>query len=433
MARIKMAYIGGGSSRAAGTMASFIHQAENFDGSEVVLVDLHEDNLETVRTIADKLVTDRGVDITVTATTDRAAALADCDAVLTSFRPGDFAARALDERIPLEHGMIGQETQGAGGFFMALRSIQVMKQLVEEMGRACPDAVIFNYTNPVNLVSQAITANSDVPIASMCEGPIIFPGHVAYCAGLDYAKVESTMVGLNHNCWTVEHSYDGQDIFPLLAAAEERMREDPATDPAHLRLVHLANTMQSLPAYYLENYYFTDEVLAELRAKPTTRAEDILAQAPDFWDHYREQAREDVPVLDPERSRGGIHELELAFDVMDSYYNDKRETLPVNVRNDGQALTGLDEDVVVEVPCVVGHGSITPAGRYTLPRHLRPLVQQLAEYQVLAAQAAWDGTAQDAIRALTVNPLVGTLSRAERLYAAMSRAHAEHLPARLLA
>jgi len=121
MARIKLVYLGGGSTRAAGTMASFMHNGEDFDGSEVVLVDLNPERLELIRTISQKLARARGLDIEVTATTDRRAALEGCDAVLSSFRPGGFAARVHDERIPLEHGAIGQETQGAGGFFMADR------------------------------------------------------------------------------------------------------------------------------------------------------------------------------------------------------------------------------------------------------------------------------------------------------------------------
>jgi len=36
MARVKIAYLGGGSSRAPGTMASFIHHGAEFDGSEFV-------------------------------------------------------------------------------------------------------------------------------------------------------------------------------------------------------------------------------------------------------------------------------------------------------------------------------------------------------------------------------------------------------------
>src|SRR5207244_4107858 len=110
MARIKLAYIGGGSTRAPGAMASLLRQGANFDGSEVVLIDLDPERLEIVKTIAQKLARAGGIDLSVTATTDRRAGLADCDAVLTSFRPGGFEARYVDESVPLKYGVIGQET-----------------------------------------------------------------------------------------------------------------------------------------------------------------------------------------------------------------------------------------------------------------------------------------------------------------------------------
>ena len=169
MARIKLVYLGGGSTRAAGTMASFMANGADFDGSEVVLVDLDEERLGLIRTLAERMARARGLDIAVTATTDRRAALGDCDAVLSSFRPGGFAARVHDERIPLEHGLIGQETQGAGGFFMALRAISVLKDVCAEMEQLCPDAWIFNYPNPVNIVAEAVTHHSPVRIVSLCE------------------------------------------------------------------------------------------------------------------------------------------------------------------------------------------------------------------------------------------------------------------------
>jgi 6-phospho-beta-glucosidase len=148
-------------------MASFIEQGENFAGSEVVLVDLDIERLNLVKTLADKMAQSRGLDLTITATTDRRFGLQDCDAVLTSFRPGGFEARYLDESIPLKHGVIGQETQGPGGFFMALRSIQVMKEIIADMEVVCPKAILFNYTNPINLVSEAITHHTDIPISAI--------------------------------------------------------------------------------------------------------------------------------------------------------------------------------------------------------------------------------------------------------------------------
>ena len=156
MARIKIAYVGGGSTRGAGTMASFVEQAENFAGSEIVLIDLDPERLELVRRLAERYAQSRGADLEITATTDRRAGLADADAVLSSYRPGGFEARVLDERIPLQHGVIGQETQGPGGFFMALRSIHVMQAIIADMEAACPQARLFNYTNPINIVSEAI-------------------------------------------------------------------------------------------------------------------------------------------------------------------------------------------------------------------------------------------------------------------------------------
>ena len=386
MARIKLVYLGGGSTRGAGTMASFMANGHDFDGSEVVLVDLDPDRLELIRTLAEKMARARGLDIAVTATTDRRAALEGCDAVLSSFRPGGFAARVHDERIPLEHGVIGQETQGAGGFFMALRAITVLKDVCAEMEELCPNAWIFNYTNPVNIVAEAITHNSSIKIVSLCEGPIYFRDTIAESAGLDPALLDVTMVGLNHGCWGVEQSYDGQDPMPLLAEAWERRQDDPTLEPVHRRQLQLAVAMGAIPADYFQYYYFTDEVLAEYRAKPTTRAEDILAWSTDYWHHYEEQATSDDPQLDPARSRGGINELELAIDVMDAIFNDKDEVHPVNMPNAGGALPGFPDDLVVEVLGRCHAGGIDVLPSRPLPRHVRGLVEMLGEYQALAAR-----------------------------------------------
>jgi 6-phospho-beta-glucosidase len=431
LARIKLAYIGGGSTRAPGTMASFVAQGENFQGSEVVLIDLDAERLGIVKTLAEKMARHDGIDLTVTATTDRRAGLRDCDAVLTSFRPGGFGARYLDESIPLKHGVLGQETQGPGGFFMALRSIHVMRDIVADMESACSSARLFNYTNPVNIVSEAITHHSDIPTVSLCEGPIIFPRHLATAAGLDPGRVDAVMIGLNHGCWSVRHLYDGQDMMPLVREAYARKAGDPTAGVRDLRLLELAATMDSLPADYFQYYYFNDEIVAELRAKGTTRAQDIMAAVPDYWAHYREQAAQDIPELDPRRSRGGIHELELAIDVMDAIYNDRREVWPVNVPNKG-AIADFPDDLVVEVPGYVDRAGVAPVTQGHLPRRVSGLVKMLGEYQALAAEAAWSGTRIDAVRALASNPLVFSLHTAEKVYDEMAAALKDYLPARLL-
>jgi 6-phospho-beta-glucosidase len=432
MATIRLAYLGGGSSRAAGTMASLISHGTEFDGSEVVLIDQRPDELEIVRTLAEKMARNEGVDLTVTATTDRRAGLEGVDAVLTSFRPGDFEMRLQDELIPMRHGVIGQETQGPGGFMMSLRSVQVFQGLIDDLQVVAPRARIFNYTNPVNIVSQAVEDHTDTPIYSMCEGPMIFWPQILTTAGLDPARAEVVMAGVNHNCWSTSHTYDGQDIMPLLERGWERVRDDPTVDPWARRMLHLAVAMQSIPADYFRYYYFGEEAFREAQRQRLTRAGVILASVGDYWQHYREQAASDNPRLDPARSRGGIHELELAIDVMSAFYNDEPARLPVNLLNTGGALPGFDEDTVVEVWCTVDGSGAHPVPQRPLPHAVRGITQQLAEYQRLAALAAWDGGRADAVRALVAHPFVPTLAVAEELYDDLAHANRDYLPERLL-
>lgn len=202
-------------------------------------------------------------------------------------------------------------------------------------------------------------------------------------------------------------------------------------DPRGKRLLELTAVMGSVPAQYFLYYYYRDEITQELRNKPTTRAQDIMASVPDYWRHYREQAATGDPHLDPALSRGGINKLELAIDVMDAVYNDRKEVWTVNVPNRG-AIADFPDDLVVEVPGYVDRHSVTPIASGHLPKHVAGLTKMLGEYQALTAEAAWCGKRKDAVRALASNPLVMSLSKAEALYGEMAAALKDYLPERLL-
>jgi 6-phospho-beta-glucosidase len=432
MARVRIAYIGGGSTRAPGVAAGLIARAEAFAGSEVALIDLDADRLGTVIRLAQRMAAAAGADIRFQAVTDRRIGLRDADIVLSSFRPGGFKARRLDELIPLKHGVIGQETQGPGGFFMALRAIHALRPMLEDMAELCPSAHLLNYTNPVNIVAEAVSRHAGRPVISLCEGPIIFPREVAEAAGLDPDRLDVRMIGLNHGSWSVRHLHDGEDFVEKVRAIWAARRGDPALSPQARRLMHMTALFGSVPAQYFKYYYFRDEILNELRAAPLSRAETIMAEAPGHWTHYEEQAAAEAPRLDPAKSRGGMDLLEIAVDVMDAIANDRHEIWPVNVPNRG-AIAGLPDDLVVEVPGLVDRFGAQPLACGALPGPVRGMVLALAEYQRLTADAAWNGNRRQAIRALASNPLVPSLPVAEALYDEMAAAHRAHLPARLLA
>jgi 6-phospho-beta-glucosidase len=152
-----------------------------------------------------------------------------------------------------------------------------------------------------------------------------------------------------------------------------------------------------------------------------------------YWAHYAEQADSPSPRLDPASSRGGIHELELAIEAISAFYNDTGARLPLNIPNAGTVLPGFDETTVVEVWGTVDARGFHPERQRPLPHAVLGITSQLAEYQLLAAKAGWDGTRQDAVRAMVAHPLVPSLTVAEALYDEMAAAQARWLPSRLLA
>jgi 6-phospho-beta-glucosidase len=240
------------------------------------------------------------------------------------------------------------------------------------------------------------------------------------------------MSGVNHNCWSTTHTYGGEDLIGAIRGALSEGRHTKNSDSDGIRLAKLAAYMESIPSWYFIYYYFRDEVLRRLQAAPKTRAEVIMEMAPGYWQHYREEAEKAEPMLDPARSRGGIHELELAIDAMAAYYNDEKIVLPVNLLNTGAAMPGFDSDLVVEVPTVVSAAGFAPIPQKRLQHQTIGIVHALAEYQVLTAEAGWRGTAADGIRALASHPLVPSLPVAEALYNEMAYAHARYLPERLI-
>ena len=140
----------------------------------------------------------------------------------------------LDERIPLAHGVIGQETQGPGGFFMALRSIHVMQGILDDIAVACPGARIFNYTNPVNIVAQAV----DRPLRRADRVAVRGPDHLPRGGGQGGRASTrrcstSRCVGLNHGSWSVRHTLRrARTSSRCSRTAWARRADDPALTAA---------------------------------------------------------------------------------------------------------------------------------------------------------------------------------------------------------
>jgi 6-phospho-beta-glucosidase len=431
MSRIKMVYIGAGSTRAPGTIASVVRRFEQWPGAEIALVDPDAEHLPVVKQLGDNLANHLGADVTVTIPPDQRSALEDADIVLASFRPGGFEARVIDESVPLKYDVIGEETQGPGGFFMALRTVNAFKSIAADIADVAPNARIVNFTNPVNIVAQAVSDHTDIPVLSLCEGPMVCPESTIRAAGLDPERAETFSIGLNHGSWSVINKYDGQDnLIDLLVAGYEEHGQDPSMSWTDRKILQLTAMTRLIPSHYFQYYYFEREMVSMLKAKPQSRGADLLEHTPEFWEHYREEAAKEEPQLDPAKSRGAIYELDFALDVVDSIVNDRGNRFAINAANNG-SIPGFDDDLVVETEGTVGADWVKTIEAPELPRHVRGLVEKLAEYQRLTADAAWSGDRRDGINALMSHPLVRELDTAEAMYDEMAGRLGDLIPERL--
>ncbi|XRQ05031.1 glycoside hydrolase family 4 [Actinomadura welshii] len=420
---MKIAVIGAGSGYMPGVIRGLLHRAGDLAGTELSCYDIDTGNLVVMTRLARAMFAAKGAAFTVSAHTDLKAAVDGASYVFTTFRPGGLAARHLDESIPLRHGVVGQETAGPGGFLMALRSVPVLLEIAAAAG---PDAWIVNYTNPTNIVTDAVARTTGARIIGLCDQ---FAGDTEMWAGLlglPAEGLEADWIGLNHATWAERLRLDGHDLdLPLLLDGLEVPGggATPWRDPA--RMAELAGTLGFLPNSYAKYYFFHDEVVAELREKGTTRAQDILAMLPAYYEGIAAESRKADP--DPSRERGGGEHGEFAVDVICALHRDEGRRMIVNTRNDG-AIPCLDRDAIVEVPALVGRSGPVPLTMGPLPGPVRGLTRAIHAYERLASEAAVTGDRRTALQALMAHPFVRSKRTAERILADGLAAHRAHLP-----
>ena len=411
---LKIAIIGGGSAYAPGLLHAFIQQADAFAGAELALMDIATHELDIVQRLAQKMANHAEADLDITAYHDRRAAIADADYVLTTFREGGFEARRRDERIPLQYNVIGQETIGPGGFFFAMRTVPVIKSLIADIKAVAPNAVLVNYTNPTQIVAEAVTHFTDVPCISICDQSKDDSHKILHALDMPDADLILESVGLNHATWSTRFTINGENGVDVMMRHYDAVMAREDVSNRVKRQFRLTREYGRLPNSYLQYYYYREETVAEAQAADQTRAEQIIDAIPGYYQHFEEQLAADVPQLS--HVRGGSLFGDMAVDVLRGLVTQDDSIHTLNVPN-RTALPDFAPERVVEVPARLKPAGATPLVQPHLPTEVVGLLQMLAAYQWAAADAIWHND-QDALpRALATNPLVMSLELAHNLLA----------------
>jgi len=415
---VKIAVVGGASTYTPELVEGFVAREDRLPVDELVLLDPDAERLAIVGGLAGRILARRGWTGRLVLTGDRSAALDGADFAILQLRVGGQAARLLDETIPPRFGCVGQETTGPGGFMKVLRTVPIVLEIAEEVGRrAAAGAWIVDFTNPVGIVTRALL-DDGYRALGLCNVAIGFQRRFATHFGVAPERIELEHVGLNHLTWERAIRVDGVDRLPELISDSGTLLGDEVGLPAEL-----VRALGVLPSYYLRYYYATREVVEEQRTAPT-RAEDVMEIERGLLELYRDPELDAKPAL--LEQRGGAFYSEAAAQLIASLHAGTGDTQVVNVRDDG-ALPGLPDQAVVEIPARIDRDGAHPLPLAPLAPELRGLVEHALAYEELAVAAAISGDRRIALRALLANPLVPDYTTARDLLAALLDANRAHL------
>lgn len=430
---LKLVVVGGGSSYTPEIIEGIIRRHETFPVTEIVLVDIEagKEKLEIVGNLASRMIEKSGKPIKLSWTLNQKEALVNADFVSTQIRVGGLDARAKDERIPLSHGLIGQETNGAGGAFKAFRTIPVLMELAENVHNICPDAWIINFTNPAGIVTEALLKHSPhKKIIGVCNIPYNMRHSTAEILQASPDDVTIEFVGMNHFVFGRKVLVKGID------RTEEVLEKLCGTDfdysPANIVNLGWSNdfiqSLRMLPNPYHQYYFQTRDVLKkDIKAyeEHGTRAEIVQTLEESLFQLYKDPDLRDKPK--ELEKRGGAFYSDVACSLMDSIYNNKGDVQTVNTMNNG-AIPDLPNDSVIEVNCVITKQGPQPIVVGELPVSIKGLVQQMKGFEQLVICAGLTGNYHDAYTALLMNPLITDEKLAKVILDELLDAHKELLP-----
>jgi len=446
----KYVLIGAGSvSFTRGLVADILRTGKEL---ELGLVDIDPQALRFAEGLVRKMVAAKGAPVRVAASLDRRDLLPGAHAVVCTVGVGGRRAWERDIAIPRKHGIyqpVG-DTAMPGGLSRALRMVPAMVAVAEDVLELCPDALFFNYGNPMTAVCRAIRKATGANVVGLCHG---VPGVAQYLAqfiGVPLGELRYTAVGLNHLTWFTEFRHKGHDAWPLVRAElARRLGTEPDRILAKLAGIgegpNLPQGLDNPFSWHLFALYgafpaVLDRHAIEFFPQLTpggayygkTLGVDVFSMEAviEGGDRRYEQMREIALSPDPLPadylgSSGGEHEQVVS--IIDSIDTDAGRVYSANLPNRGQ-VANLPPEAVLESPAVADASGMRALMLGGLPSGLAAtLVSRIAVVETIV-DAALQGSRDLFVQALIAEGSVSSLTMARQLADDLLAAHAENLP-----
>lgn len=434
-----LAIAGGGSTYTPGIVQAILNSAEKLPMKELRLYDISAERNDDMLQIIGYMLQKQGMadKVKLMATGDPEQAFTGVDFVFTQIRVGGLEMRSNDEKIPLKHGMVGQETCGLGGFAYGLRTIGSVIELAGYIQKYAPDAWMLNYTNPESIVSEAIRRTyPHAKIVNACDMTISIEETIAFNYGYDRENWICDYYGLNHFGWytRIFDKSVGKDIMPELIEkitgkdlqVADFNEGDKTWQEAFAMLSEMTrNFPGNIPNNYLE-YYLYPDVVVEKADKAFTRADMIMQgrekNTKEMARKVREGCKDDV--LNFNFGSHGQYIVDIATSIL---HNERRRFMLI-VPNYG-CIPNLRPDATVEVPAYVGANGVEPiALREPICDFHKGLMEAQNAAEKLLVDAFFENSYQKALQAFTLNQSCPSARVAKQVLDEMIPAYGSYWP-----
>jgi 6-phospho-beta-glucosidase len=453
---MKIAILGAAGVRTPLIVQAMLARQDRIGLTDLSLMDIDADHLELISKLTSSVEQSPHTKFRTTYTTDPILALSDADFVITTFRVGGIESRVIDERVPLDHGILGQETTGAGGFAMGLRSIPVMLEYVNLMQQVCPSAWLINFANPAGMLTEAVVRYADWHrVVGICDSPTQMHKFIAAVLQTKTEDIYLDYFGLNHLGWIKSIIFENHDHLPAILQLVKTLGNVPGLSFNSDLILSLG----MIPNEYLYYYYYQAQSVQNIISSGVCRGEQIASQNLKLFtalkikslrddidgmqlvyqDYLAERKktymvretgkRYDLSTLDPAISKSILDEgyAGVALDLIEAISGNKPRVQILNVPNQG-TISMMDYKDVVEIPVLVSHNQLQPMVINDIPDHCLGLMTQVKHYEHMTIEAAVEKSYHKALLALTIHPLVGDYSLAKSILDQYLIRHQEYFP-----
>jgi alpha-galactosidase len=382
---------------------------------EIALVDVDKSRLRTMHQLISRLVAKLGrAGWKVTASPQRREVLRGTDYLVNCIEISGLQCVRHDNDIPAKYGIdqcIG-DTIGPGGLFKGLRTIPAWLEILRDAERLCPDALVLNYTNPMNMMCLAAGRTSSLQIVGLCHSVQGTSHLLADRAGVPYKELKWECAGINHLAWFTRLEHKRKDLYPLLMAKARRDLDDKPANPDDAGDLVRKDMMLHFGAFVTESSGHLSEYLPYYRKR-----KDLLKRYcrpgyeggssfyADNWPTWRKDAdtaRRDM--LTGKSPIGWLRSWEYASWIIEAREKDSPFHIHGNTMNRG-LITNLPADGCVEVACKIDSHGVNPIVYGKLPAPLAAICDSNMRMFDLAAAAVIKKSKEAAIHALMLDPL----------------------------